>query len=163
MFAAPEFRTLVADPSAHMAELVALMLHSLKIRAVDETADRPLTERALRQRSYELVLIDADLGAQDDFGLIRNLRKSTEHPNRHVPIIMMASAPSVALIVAARDAGVTEFLRKPFSAQHIRLRLDAIHNTPREFVAAESYAGPDRRRRSVSVAKPRRASDKASA
>jgi len=69
MFAAPEFRTLVADPSAHMAELVALMLHSLKIRAVDETADRPLTERALRQRSYELVLIDADLGAQDDFGV----------------------------------------------------------------------------------------------
>ena len=33
----PELRTLVADPSPHMAGLVTLMLHSLKIKAVDET------------------------------------------------------------------------------------------------------------------------------
>lgn len=157
----PELRTLVADPSPHMAGLVKLMLHSLKIKSVDETADRSHTERALRQRAYDLVLIDAGLGAEDNFGLVHELRTAADHPNRHVPIIMMASAPSAALIVAARDAGVTEFLRKPFSAQHIQLRLDAIQNTPREFVAGETYVGPDRRRRAVSVARPRRASDKA--
>ena len=163
MSATPEFRTLVAEPSTHMAGLVAVMLHSLKIRIVDEATDRMHAERALLQRSYNLMLIDAELGAEDSFGLIRSLRTATDHLNRHLPIIMMASAPSATLIVAARDAGVTEFLRKPFSAQHIQLRLDAILNAPREFVAAESYVGPDRRRRTISVAKPRRAADKASA
>ena len=163
MSTAPEFRALVADPSSHMAGLVSVMLHSLKIRAVDEAPDRPTTERALLQQPYNLLLIDGELGAEDNFGLIRDLRKTAGHPNSHVPIIMMASAPSAALIVAARDAGVTEFLRKPFSAHHVQLRLDAILNAPREFVAAESYVGPDRRRRTISVSRPRRAADKASA
>ena len=118
----------------------------------------------LGQRPYDSVLlIDAQLGGEDGFGLIRSLRKAADHLNSHIPIIMMASTPSAALIVAARDAGVTEFLRKPFSAQHIQLRIEAIRNAPREFVAAETYAGPDRRRRNAPcpVSSPRRASDTA--
>ena len=85
-----------------------------------------------------------------------------DHPNRAMPIIMMAATPDTKMIQLARDAGVTEFLRKPFSAEHIKLRLDGLTKAPRTFVEAKSYAGPDRRRRTVAGA-ARRASDKASA
>jgi hypothetical protein len=67
------------------------------------------------------------------------------------------------MIAAARDAGVTEFLRKPFSAEHIGLRLDAIRKAPRAFVEATDYAGPPRRRPPWGGGAPRRASDKESA
>jgi hypothetical protein len=43
------------------------------------------------------------------------------------------------------------------------LRLEALKKAPRAFVEAESYAGPDRRRRTVPGATSRRAADKASA
>jgi hypothetical protein len=72
---------------------------------------------------------------------------------------MMAATPSAALIAAARDAGVTEFLRKPFAAQHIALRMEAFQASPREFVTVDSYMGPDRRRRIVADAPQRRAAD----
>ena len=49
-------------------------------------------------------------------------------------------------IVAARDAGVTEFLKKPLSANVIGLRLMQTLENPRPFVEAPTYAGPDRRR-----------------
>ena len=155
-----DFRVLVADPSTHMAGLVTLMLHSLKIRAVDEVADVGHATTALTRRPYDLVLIDSELGGENDFAIVRTLRQTKDQPNRLTPIIMMASTPSAAMIAAARDAGVSEFLRKPFSAQHIQMRIDAIRSAPRDFVDTAAYAGPDRRRQSLSAAAGRRASDK---
>jgi two-component system chemotaxis response regulator CheY len=154
-----DFRALVADPSTHMAGLVTLMLHSIKVRGVDEAVNLQRAALLLGQRPYDLVLIDAHLGGEDNYALIRNLRQTAGHPNRDVPIIMMAASPDAAMIAAARDAGVSEFLRKPFSAHHIQLRIEAIRNAPREFVTAETYAGPDRRRRNTPATKHRRASD----
>jgi DNA-binding response OmpR family regulator len=154
---APEFRALVADPSTHMAGLITLMLHSLKIRAVDEADSVARAETFLARRRYDIVLIDEQLAGAAGFAAIRHIRGTEDHPNRLSPIIMTASAPSAAMIAMARDAGVTEFLRKPFSAQHIALRLEAIRKAPRAFIAADGYAGPDRRRQEQ-PGKPRRRS-----
>ena len=151
---------LVADPSSHMAALVAVMLKSLGIRNVDATIDLPHTAAELARHPYGLILIDEQLGGSAGFAMIRKLRQMGDHPNRETPIIMMASAPDARMIAAARDAGVTEFLRKPFSAEHIGLRLEAIRKAPRAFVEAGDYAGPDRRRRTVAGAAARRAGDK---
>ena len=154
---------LVADPSSNMAALAAVMLRSLGIRAVEATVDLPHTAAELARQRFCLVLIDDQLGGSDGFETIRALRQLGTHPNRETPIFMMAAAPDAKMIAAARDAGVTEFLRKPFSAEHIKLRLDGLKKAPRSFVEAQSYAGPDRRRRAISGAAARRAADKASA
>ncbi|MEO7222645.1 MAG: response regulator [Devosia sp.] len=153
---------LVADPSSHMAALVAVMLRNIGFRSVDATVDLPHTGAELARQQYGLILIDEQLGGRAGFDMIRKLRQVGAHPNRETPIIMMAAAPDAKMIAAARDAGVNEFLRKPFSAEHIKLRLDGLSKAPRPFVEAESYAGPDRRRRTVSGAAARRAADKSS-
>jgi two-component system, chemotaxis family, chemotaxis protein CheY len=154
---------LVADPSSHMAALVAVMLRSLGIRAVDATIDLPHTALQLVRNPYSLVLIDEQLGGREGFEMVRAVRQLETHSNRETPIFMMAAAPDTRMIAAARDAGVTEFLRKPFSAEHIKLRLDGLKQAPRPFVEANTYAGPDRRRRTVSGAAARRAADKTTA
>jgi two-component system chemotaxis response regulator CheY len=159
----PNLTALVADPSSHMAALAAVMLRSIGVRAVEATVDLPHTAAELARQPYGLVLLDEQLAGREGFDMIRDLRKLGTHPNRETPIIMMASAPDARMIAAARDAGVTEFLRKPFSAEHIKLRLDALKKAPRPFVEAETYAGPDRRRRTIAGPTRRRASDKASA
>jgi two-component system, chemotaxis family, chemotaxis protein CheY len=154
---------LVADPSSHMAALAAVMLRSLGIRNVEATVDLKRTAAELLRHPYGLILIDEQLGGEAGYAMIRKIRQTGNHPNRETPIIMMASAPDARMIAAARDAGVTEFLRKPFSAEHIGLRLNAIKKAPRAFVETGEYAGPDRRRRAVPGAAGRRASDKQSA
>lgn len=151
---------LVADPSSHMAALVAVMLRSLGIRNVEATIDLPHTAAELARHPYGLILIDEQLGGDAGFAMIRKLRQTGTHHNRKTPIIMMASAPDARMIAAARDAGVDEFLRKPFSAEHIGLRLQAIRKAPRAFVEATGYAGPDRRRRTTPGAAARRSSDR---
>jgi len=47
----------------------------------------------------------------------------------------------------ARDAGITEFLVKPFSTKTLYNRLEQIIDNPRSFVFSSAYVGPERRRR----------------
>jgi DNA-binding response OmpR family regulator len=49
-------------------------------------------------------------------------------------------------VVAARDAGVTEFLAKPISAKALYHRVLNVVANPRPFVKTKNYFGPDRRR-----------------
>ena len=50
-------------------------------------------------------------------------------------------------VEAARDAGVTEFLAKPITAQGLFKRIAEIVERPRAYVRCADYFGPDRRRR----------------
>ena len=90
--------------------------------------------------------------------LLETLRSMAECDNCHVPVIMMSTAPDSARIAAARDAGITEFLRKPFAAQHLATRLESILAAPRQFIANDAYAGPDRRRKKLETKGPERRS-----
>lgn len=138
---------LVIDPQANMAALVADMLRACGYRDIREANEANLALLDLRRRAYGIVIIDDAVSGPDAVELVRRLRADTASPNRLTPVIMMAAAPDAARIAAARDAGITEFLRKPFAAAHLKSRLDSIAASPRPFIEAEAYAGPDRRRR----------------
>jgi DNA-binding response OmpR family regulator len=155
-FRAAKLRALVADPAPYMADLVGQMLRTLGIRDIDTVSTLASAESALATAKYDLVMIDGRLGDDGGLKVVSDLRTKPEHRNHDAPIIMMCAAPSAAQIAAARDAGINEFLRKPFSAQHIKLRVDAIRNTSRAFLETDSYTGPDRRRRERPVTADRR-------
>ena len=150
---------LVADHSPHMAALVGVMLRSLGRKDIREAYDasRALTE--LNRRAFDVLIINDALDSMDGVALTRKLRASLDCQNRHIPIIMMSAAPDAKRIADARDAGATEFLRKPFAASHLQTRLTSIENNPRGFLEAGQYKGPDRRRRVIDVGDERRESD----
>lgn len=142
---------LIIDSQPNMSALVASMLRTggrRDIRVAD-SASQALIE--LDRRIYDVIIMDDALANPDAIALVRRLRSNQDCQNRLTPIIMMAAAPDASRISAARDAGVTEFLRKPFAATHLQARLDSIAANPRDFIEAKAYAGPDRRRRHLDV------------
>jgi DNA-binding NtrC family response regulator len=54
---------------------------------------------------------------------------------------------SLERVKIARDAGVTEFLIKPFKATDVAKRIEHVINHPRDFVSTADFFGPDRRRK----------------
>lgn len=148
-------RIVVAD-DAYMAALTAGMLRNLGVRSITETTDVSSTLMALKRESVGVLLIDDGLGPVDPLTLVRELRADSSAANRHIPVLMTFSNADKSRIIAARDAGVTEFLKKPLSANVIGLRLMQALENPRPFVESAVYAGPDRRRREASVRGPER-------
>ena len=142
---------LVADHSPHMASLIGGMLRSLGRKDIREVNDADRAMLELNRRVFDVIIIDDALGGMDGVAFTKKLRALTDCQNRLVPIIMMSSAPDAKRITDARDAGVTEFLRKPFAANHLQSRLTNIETNPRGFIEANSYKGPDRRRKVIDV------------
>lgn len=142
---------LVADISQNMASLVSVMLRSLGRKDIREAYDAGRAMLELKRRVFDVVIIGDDLDGMDGVAFTKKLRASTDCQNRYVPIIMMSAAPDAKRIAAARDAGVTEFLRKPFAANHLQSRLTSIEAHPRGFIEAAEYQGPDRRRKTVDI------------
>ena len=87
--------------------------------------------------------------------LTRELRRS-DLVSRKTPVVMLATDPTESQIMAARDAGVHEVLRRPFSLANLLLRIDAVLEKPRPWVEGVTYVGPDRRRFNTSLASLRR-------
>jgi DNA-binding response OmpR family regulator len=74
------------------------------------------------------------------------LRKSLDSINRMIPIIMLTARNSRPDIQTARDAGITEYIVKPFTAKVLLERVFEVVKEPRPFIMCKSYTGPDRRR-----------------
>lgn len=141
----------IADPVENMASLIGAMARGLGHRMVLEITNPRELKAVLDSRSYSLIVLDDLMGPPDAIELVRQIRTDINSPNRTTSIIMMSSAPDIARIAESRDAGVSEFLKKPFSATDLQKRIAGLDTKPREFIEAPEYAGPDRRRRKLTA------------
>lgn len=142
---------LVADPSQHMVTLVASMLRTLGVKNITEVNDSHAAQFALTRQTYDVLLVDEALAPLDGVKLTRKLRQDAEAANRQTVVVMTFAIAELRRITEARDAGVTEFIRKPLSAAILAARIETALANPREFVAAEDYVGPDRRRKRAAI------------
>jgi len=81
--------------------------------------------------------------------LVKHIRRSPHDHLIYLPIIMMTGHTDRENIETARDAGITEFLAKPFTAKGLHTRLVNLIEQPRPFVRTSTFFGPDRRRRNT--------------
>ena len=98
---------LVIGPRANMATLVADMLRVLGWRDIREVTEASQAQFLLQRSAFDLVILDDALTGVDAVDLVRRLRADAASPNRLTTVIMMAAAPDLGRIAAARDAGVT--------------------------------------------------------
>ncbi len=97
----------------------------------------------------DLVIADWMMKPMDGISLTRLIRTNPKSPNQFAPIILMTGFSEKRRVLQARDAGVTEFLVKPFNARDLYRRISQVIERPRQFVRSEDFFGPDRRRKKM--------------
>lgn len=138
-------RVLVVDPNPHHARLLTDILKGLGAEAI---VVEPTERRAMQTAaSLEPGIIFTERNGADLKGesLARALRRSSLSCRR-APIIMVTADATASTIIGARDSGVHEFLRKPFTSADLLKRIENVALKPRDWVEAVGYVGPDRRR-----------------
>lgn len=149
---------LVVDDMQPILELMRDVLLSLGFKNIYLASSGKHGYEALCKHDPDLVITDWIMGESnsndiDGTEFAKMIRRNARSPNPYVPIIMMTGFSSRLRVEAARDAGVTEFMTKPFKARDLYSRICQIIEKPRQFVAIDSFVGPDRRRRDSDVYK----------
>jgi CheY-like chemotaxis protein len=141
-------RLLIVDDNRNAAEIVKSILSSVGAQQIEmaTTADRAFA--LLQSEQFDLIVVDQNLGKGDEgIELVRRIRTDAKSVNPYLSILMLTGYTEQRRVKAARDAGVTEFLSKPFTIVGLLRRMEALIHQPRAFVKSEDYFGPDRRRR----------------
>ena len=112
---------LLADDNADMREYVRRLLNPRF--DVHTAPDGEAALRAARNARPDLVMTDVMMPRLDGFGLLRALR--AEPDLREVPVIMLSARAGEEARVEGLEAGVDDYLVKPFSARELVARVES--------------------------------------
>lgn len=136
---------LIVDDNRQMRVLARSLLRAAGVNKVIDAQNAEDAMAALRRFPIDLILLDWKMAPMNGLDFARQVRRMPDSPNPYVPILMMTAHTESSRVAAARDAGVTGFLRKPISARTLFDRVQNALLDPRVFVRTEDFFGPDRR------------------
>jgi len=138
-------RVMVIDPQPSSARLVGELMRDIARSQIWVAESNDKAIRLAASYDPHIIFVEMKSGEVDGITFTRELRRS-HLSARYAPVIMVTGQATAAGILSARDAGVHEFLRKPFTMKDLLRRLEAVTLRQRDWVEAVNYVGPDRRR-----------------
>ena len=116
-------RFLIIEDNVHMRRILRTLLYGFGSREVYEAEDGAAGLEAFVHYSPDIVITDWAMPIFDGLELTQMIRQPGANANPYVPIIMLTGHSEKKRVLAARDAGVTEFLAKPISAKALYQRI----------------------------------------
>ncbi len=144
-----DVKFLIVDDNAFMRTIIRRVLSALHAEQVREASDGEDALQIMQTFAADIIILDWEMKPMDGLEFTRKVRLSRDSPNVFTPIVMVSGHSERGRVLAARDAGVNEFVVKPISAKSLFDRIQAVIDRPRPFVRLKSYFGPDRRRKTV--------------
>lgn len=138
-------RVMVVDPNPATARLLAEHLRPLGGVQIFAAPSAEKGYAMARAADPQLIFVEHNQAGVDGLAFTRKIRRS-DLACREAPVIMCTAEATAEAIFGARDAGVHEFMRKPFNLKDLERRLEAVTLKPRDWIEAVAYVGPDRRR-----------------
>jgi CheY-like chemotaxis protein len=146
MTALNDVHVLVVDDNRQMRLLVRCLLRAGGLTNIHEAETAAHAFGHMREHPVDLVIVDWMMQPVDGLTFTRMVRWDSGSPNPYMPILMLTAHTEASRVAAARDAGVSGFIKKPISA---RLLFDRVANAltdTRMFIKSDEFFGPDRRR-----------------
>lgn len=138
---------LVVESSEQMFSLTRDVLATFGIGQIIPAYDIKKAFDLFCKMKPDFIMVDWMKETENGLDLTRRIRTDQRSPNPFVPIVMMTGFSQKKRVLMARDSGISEFLVKPYNVNTLYQKLEYLVEKPRMFVSAETYFGPDRRRK----------------
>ena len=143
----PNYEILIVSDKSATRRLVRSALLSLGFSNISESDGTQEAIAAIRLGVPDLAIVDRDMTETDGITFIRTLRSGTDSPAPQLPVIVMAEISDPETLHDIRNAGASEILAKPFTANALARQIGSLAQNERAFVQASDFCGPDRRRK----------------
>ena len=116
---------LIVDDYKTMLRVIRSLLNQIGFKNVDEASDGTMALGMINQKKYDLVLSDWPMEPMTGF----DLRQSVRGAHNKVPFIMVTAESKTENVIAAKQAGVNNYIVKPFSAETLKGKITAVLGT----------------------------------
>ena len=115
---------LVVDDYKTMVRIIQNLLKQLGFSNFDDAADGEEALAKMRESKYALVISDWNMDPVTGYDLLQSVRADEEL--RDTPFIMVTAESHGEKVVAAKQAGVNNYIVKPFNAATLKRKLTAV-------------------------------------
>ena len=129
---------LVVDDYSTMVRIIRNLLKQLGFVEIDDANDGRAALAKMRERKYGLVISDWNMEPMTGYDLLQQVRG--DEALADTPFIMITAESKTENIIAAKRAGVSNYIVKPFNAQTLQNKIEAVFRTPEEAAAAAAAA-----------------------
>lgn len=113
-------KVLVVDDSGVMRKIIIRSLNAVGVTEVVEAADGQEGFTLFQNDQFDLVLTDWNMPIRSGLEFVKDIRGS----GSKVPIMMVTTEAQKSQVITAIQAGVTDYLTKPFENDALRAKLD---------------------------------------
>ncbi|GAK44960.1 CheY-like response regulator receiver [Tepidicaulis marinus] len=115
---------LVVDDYKTMIRIIRNLLKQLGFTNVDDAADGSEALAKLRSKKYGLVISDWNMEPMTGYELLKEVRADGDLSA--VPFIMITAESKTENVIAAKKAGVNNYIVKPFNAATLKTKIAAV-------------------------------------
>jgi two-component system chemotaxis response regulator CheY len=115
---------LVVDDYNTMIRIIRNLLKQLGFEDVDDASDGSAALSKLREKRYGLVISDWNMEPMTGYELLKEVR--ADPGLNKTPFIMVTAESKTENVIAAKKAGVNNYIVKPFNAQTLKTKIEAV-------------------------------------
>jgi len=119
---------LVVDDYNTMIRIIRNLLRQLGFTDIDEASDGETALARMRTRRYGLVISDWNMEPMTGYDFLVKVR--SDPALHHTPFIMVTAESKTENVIAAKKAGVNNYIVKPFNAQTLQAKIEAVFSKP---------------------------------
>lgn len=115
---------LVVDDYKTMIRIIRNLLKQLGFSDIDDAADGTEALEKMRAKSYGLVISDWNMEPMTGYELLKEVR--SDEALMKTPFIMVTAESKTENVIAAKKAGVNNYIVKPFNAATLSAKINAV-------------------------------------
>jgi len=115
---------LVVDDYKTMIRIIRNLLKQLGFSDVDEAADGTEAFAKMKERKYGLVISDWNMEPMTGYQLLKEVR--ADDNLNPTPFILITAESKTENVIAAKKAGVNNYIVKPFNAATLKSKIEAV-------------------------------------
>lgn len=115
---------LIVDDYKTMLRIIRNLLKQLGFDNVDEATDGAQALQRLRGKKYGLIISDWNMEPMTGYELLKEVRADSHL--KDMPFIMVTAESKTDNVIAAKQAGVSNYIVKPFNAATLKVKISAV-------------------------------------
>jgi len=120
----PSMPVLVVDDYNTMIRIIRNLLRQIGFADVDEANNGAAALTKMRTKRYGLVISDWNMEPMTGYDLLQQVR--SDPGLGETPFIMVTAESKTENVIAAKKAGVNNYIVKPFNAQTLKAKIEAV-------------------------------------